>query len=277
MADLRATLGRDSALIAMVHLQALPGTPGSDLDPADIVRRAVDEARTLQRLGFDALLVENMHDAPYMLRTVGPEIIATMTAATAAVVAAVDLPVGVQVLAGANTAALAVAHATGAAFIRAEGFAFAAVADEGIMDVADAGPLLRERSRIGGESIAVAADVLKKHASHAICGDLSVREHVRGAEFMGADAIIVTGAHTGDSVDQALLNEARGATDLPLLIGSGATPENLAQFLCLADAAIVGSSLKQEGHWANALDEGRCSRVVGARDVATSGQSRQAR
>ena len=54
-----------------------------------------------------------MLDAPYLLREVGPEIIATMTAATSAVVNEVEVPVGIQVLAGANRAALSIAHAAG--------------------------------------------------------------------------------------------------------------------------------------------------------------------
>ena len=42
-------------------------------------------------------------------------------------------------IAGANRAALSVAHACGGSFIRAEGFHLAAVADEGLLDEADAG------------------------------------------------------------------------------------------------------------------------------------------
>ena len=45
---------------------------------------------------------------------------------------ATDLPLGIQVLAGANEAALAVAYSSGASFVRVEGFVFAHVADEGL-------------------------------------------------------------------------------------------------------------------------------------------------
>ena len=148
MPDFRSIINKSNALIGMVHLQPLPGTPNSSKTTQQIVDIAVDEATKLVEYGFDSVLIENMHDAPYLLREVGPEIVATMTVAAQAIVDAVDVPVGVQILAGANKAALAVALATGCHFIRAEGFAFASVADEGIMDVADAGPLLRERRRI---------------------------------------------------------------------------------------------------------------------------------
>ena len=62
----------------MVHLQALPGTAKSEKTPAQIVAIAVGEAMKLVELGFDAILVENMHDTPYLIREVGPEIVATM-------------------------------------------------------------------------------------------------------------------------------------------------------------------------------------------------------
>ena len=60
-------------------------------------------------------MVENMHDTPYqMAEQIGPEITATMTAVCAKLKSECgDLPVGVQVLAGANQQALAIAQAAG--------------------------------------------------------------------------------------------------------------------------------------------------------------------
>ena len=262
MADFRKIINKDKSLIGMVHLQALPGTANSKKTPEQIIDIAVDESTKLIELGFDAVLIENMHDTPYLLREVGPEIVATMTAAVAAVTDAVDAPIGIQVLAGANTAALAIAHATGSHFIRVEGFAFASIADEGIMDVADAGPLLRERRRIDADNIAILADIQKKHSSHALTADLSIGDHARGADFMGADGVIVTGNHTGHAVDIAQLREVRGATELPLLVGSGVTPGNIKEIFQFADAAIIGSSIKQDGNWANAIDSNRCQELM---------------
>ena len=262
MADFSLIINKDKALIGMVHLHALPGTARSSKSPQQIIDIAVDEATKLVGYGFDAVLIENMHDTPYLLREVGPEIIATMTVATRAIVEAVDAPVGIQILAGANKAAIAVAHAAGAHFIRAEGFAFASVADEGIMEIADAGPLLRERRRIEADSIAILADVQKKHSSHTITADLSIGDHARGADFMGADGIIVTGSHTGHAVDMAQLREVQGATELPILVGSGVTPKNIQDIFAFADAVIVGSFIKQDGNWANPLDETRCKELT---------------
>ena len=52
----------------------------------------------------DGVLVENMHDVPYLNRRVGPETTAAMAAVCSAVRSRVpsSMPCGVQILAGAN-------------------------------------------------------------------------------------------------------------------------------------------------------------------------------
>ena len=88
-----------------------------------------------------------------------------------------------------------------------------------------------ERRRIDADDIAILADIQKKHSSHALTSDLAIGDHARGADFMGADGVILTGSHTGHAVDVAQLREVRGATELPLLVGSGVTPENIKEIL----------------------------------------------
>ena len=114
-------------------------------------------------LSQDAILVENMHDIPYLNRQVGPEIVASMSVICNEVKrVANNLPCGVQVLAGANKEALAVAKAANFDFIRAEGFVFSHIADEGTMN-SDAGEVLRYRKQIGADSVLVFTDIKKKH------------------------------------------------------------------------------------------------------------------
>ncbi len=251
-------------LIGMVHLRALPGSPSHSLPPAEIVTVAVAEARLLSEAGFDALIVENMHDRPYLANAGCADTVATFAVAVAAVTAAVRIPVGVQVLSGATSAALAIAHAAGGSFIRAEGFVFASVADEGLLAEACAGPLLRERRRIGAEGVRIMADIRKKHSSHAITADLDGAAWARAAEFFGADGVIVTGSETGAAVDMRELAAVRAATGLPVLVGSGATPQSAAALLEHADALIVGSALKRDGLWSNDIDPARAEAMVRA-------------
>lgn len=260
--------GVPKALVGMVHVGALPGTPRATEPLQAIVEHAVMEARLLIEGGFDAVMVENMHDVPYLRREVGPEIVAGMTAVARAVRAAVDAPLGVQVLAGANRAALAVAQAADAQFIRAEGLVFAAVADEGILEQADAGPLLRYRKHIGAEGIAVVGDIKKKHSAHAITADVDIAEFARAAEFCGADGVIVTGIATARPTDINDLRKVRVATRLPVAVGSGTTPENIREMFASADAVIIGTWFKERGEWGNPPDPARVKEIVAAANRA---------
>ncbi|HSA20023.1 MAG TPA: BtpA/SgcQ family protein [Myxococcota bacterium] len=254
--------GAPRALIGMLHVGALPGTPAAREPLAALAERAVREARVYRDAGFHALLLENMHDRPYLKGAVGPEIVAGMTAVGVEVRRAVALPLGVQVLAGANREALAVALAIGAVFVRVEGFVFAHVADEGLIE-SSAGELLRYRRALGAEGIRVFADIKKKHSAHAITADVSLAETARAAEFFLADGLVVTGAATGDPADPADVEAAAAAASLPVLVGSGVHADNLGRYQGAA-GFIVGSSVKQGGTWDRPLDEARVAELVRA-------------
>jgi membrane complex biogenesis BtpA family protein len=257
-----ATFGSPRVLIGMLHVAALPGTPSAGAGVESVAERAADEARVFERAGFHAVMIENMHDRPYLKAAVGPEIVAAMTRVAVTVRSAVRLPVGVQVLAAANREALAVAHAAGAAFVRVEGFVFSHVADEGLVDGC-AGELLRYRRAIGAERVLVFADVKKKHAAHAITSDVDVVETARAAEFFLADGVIVTGTTTGREADPADVDVVARAVSVPVIVGSGTTPENIANYPA-ADGFIVGSALKRHGLWSNPIDPQRVDAVLRA-------------
>lgn len=252
------------AVVGMIHVGALPGTPRSR-DPLDaIIARAVHDAEVYAKAGLQAVLIENMHDLPYLNGAVGPEITAAMTAIGVTVRQAAPLPVGVQILAGANHEALAVAHAIGGAFVRVENFVFAQIADEGLMARAAAGPLLRYRKHIGADNVLIIADIDKKHASHTVTDDLGIEDVVRAADFFGADGVVVTGRVTGQAVEMEHLQAARGATELPLWIGSGVTKDNLAKLWPHADVFVVGSHFKKHGRWSAELDPARVAAFMDA-------------
>lgn len=255
---------REPALVAMIHVGALPGTPRSAMSVDAIARHAVDEARLLSECGVDSILLENMHDTPYLNRRVGPEIVSAMTAICAAVRAAVSLPLGVQVLAGANREALAVAHAASCHYVRCEGFVFAHVADEGLMAQADAGPLLRYRRMIGATNVAIIADVKKKHSAHEITADVDLTETAKAAEFFGADGVVVTGTATGEPTKPDDVAAVHKAVGIPVFVGSGVTPTNVKDVAGHAHAVIVGSCLKVDGKWHNPPDRARVEAMVQA-------------
>jgi len=248
-------------IIGMVHVAALAGTPKNSKSIKGIVSEALRDAELLAEGGVDAIMIENMHDRPYLNRTVGPEIVAAITAVAVELRRNFDLSMGIQILAGANKAALAVALAAGFDFIRAEGFVFGHLADEGWMN-SDAGELLRYRKQIGAEHIKIFTDIKKKHSSHAVSADVSIADTAKAAEFFLSDGVIVTGNATADKPSVEEVKAVKHAVKIPVIIGSGIDAGNIHEYWDFADAFIVGSSLKTDGHWENGVELARVLQLV---------------
>jgi membrane complex biogenesis BtpA family protein len=248
-------------VIGVIHVGALPGTPRGSRSVKELVGQARDEARVYRECGVDGVIVENMHDVPYLKGEVGPEIVAAMTAIGVEVKSECKLPVGIQILAGANIEAMAVAHAAGLDFIRAEGYAYAHVADEGIIE-ASAAKLLRYRKMIGAERVQVWADVKKKHSAHAITADVSLGQTAETVEFMDADCVIVTGSVTGEAPKVADVQEAKSHCHLPVMLGSGINELNIDQFYDEADGFIIGTYFKVDSLWSNTVDPARVTQFI---------------
>ncbi|VDP22833.1 unnamed protein product [Heligmosomoides polygyrus] len=235
-------------VFGMIHVPALPGTPMNRLSMPEILSIVRKETQIYAAANVDGLIVENMHDIPYVKSPVGPEITSSMTMACQMVTNTLGkqrdaMVLGVQILAAANKEAVAVAHCTGRSF------------SPRWMDGC-AGDLLRYRRSIGADSVAVVTDVKKKHSSHAVTSDLSIGDVAQGAEFFLADGVVVTGRCTGQAADFNDLEEVRKSCSLPVFVGSGVSISNVHQFSA-ADALIVGSEFKKGGKWKNELEAER--------------------
>jgi uncharacterized protein len=248
-------------VIGMIHLGALPGTPANRQSVSELLQAAGEEAKIYRDCGVDGIIIENMHDVPYLRGAVGAEIVATMTVIGQAVKQESRLPVGIQILAAANLEALAVALAAELDFVRVEGYVFAHVADEGLIE-SSAAKLLRYRRQIGAERVQVWADIKKKHSAHAITSDISLAATAEAVEFMRGDAVIITGSVTGEAPKTADVREVKTHCRLPLILGSGVDANNLADFYPLADGFIIGSAFKKDGHWAKPVEAGRVEALL---------------
>jgi uncharacterized protein len=243
---------RRQVIVGMIHLKALPGTPNYQNNDAEIIETALKEAAIYKKAGIDALAIENMHDVPYIKNDVGHEISAMMTVIGHEIKKTTGLPCGIQVLSSANRAALSVAKAAQLDFIRAEGFVYGHLADEGYIDSC-AGDLLRYRKQINAESIAVFTDIKKKHSSHALTADVSLVETAKTATYFLSDGLIITGTSTGEEANINDIKAVKTACQIPVIVGSGVTLNNLENYLSVVDALIVGSYFKDNGHWKGTL------------------------
>ena len=261
--------GRSHAVIGVIHCLPFPGAPDYEGRPvAEIVQEAVDEGRRYVAGGVDGLIVENHGDIPFAKPDqLGPETAACMAVTAAAVASACPVPIGINVLANAAHMALAVAKASGARFIRVNQWANAYVANEGFVE-GPAGSAARYRAALQARDIRIFADVHVKHGAHAITADRTLAELARDVEFFGADGAIATGQRTGDSAALDELQAIAAGTALPVLVGSGVTPDNVGDMFSVARAVIVASWLKRDGVWWNPVDPERLGIFMAAANRA---------
>lgn len=258
------------SLIGVIHLPALPGAPGAfGLSASHALARAgsqaVDEARKLERAGFEGLIVENFGDVPFYKDRVPPETVATMSIVAAAVRETVKIPVGVNILRNDGRSALCVAAVSGCDFIRVNVLGGVAATDQGLIE-GDAAFLLRERERLGASNIAILGDVHVKHAKSLSSDDvgLAVEETALRA---GASGVILTGATTGRPIDRETLERAHQVArehSIGIWIGSGATPANIKWMTAYASGVIVGSTLREGGQAGAPLDPRRIREFIKA-------------
>lgn len=220
--------------------------------------RALSDLAALEEGGADAALVENFGDAPFTKRA--PKItVAAMAIVVRELVRAARIPIGVNVLRSDGEAALAIAAAAGAQFIRVNVFAGVALTDQGVIE-GEAHRLLPLRRALGAQ-VAIFADVNVKHAWHPLPLAQAARDIARNMP----DALIVTGSGTGQPASPRELGEAKEASGLPVLVGSGVTLENLDTYR-EADGFIVGTYLKRHSRVAEGVDPARVAAL--ARRVA---------
>jgi membrane complex biogenesis BtpA family protein len=247
----------------MVHVAPLPGSPRWDGSMERVVAAAVADARTLIEGGMDALLIENHGDAPFTPGRVEAATVAALAVVAREVRAALPgTTLGINVLKNDARSALAVACAVGARFIRVNVHAGAVVADQGLVQ-SEAYGTLRDR-RLLGADVRIFADVGGKHATPLAPVDLE--QHARDLRHRGlVDGLVVSGPATGAATSLTDVKRVRGAVpDVPILVGSGVTPETASELLSVADALIVGTSLKHDGDVSQPVDLDRVRRLLDA-------------
>ncbi len=232
------------AVVGMIHLQPLPGSPGWTGDMKPVIAAALSDAEALVKGGVTAVMIENYHDVPFYPGAAPAETVAAMTVLVQAVKTSYpDLLLGVNVLRNDVDSALCIAVATGARFVRVNVHTGAALTDQGTIE-GRAWHTLRRRRELGAD-VGILADVRVKHARPLV--ERPLEDEVRDLRLRGlADGVIVTGAATGAGAAPEEVAAVREALpDCPLLVGSGVTSANVAGFLPRADGFIVGSSLQE--------------------------------
>ena len=256
---LKDLFGPEKPLIGCIHLLPLPGSPLYDGSMERIYGKALEEVAILTEWGVHGLIVENFRDKPFFPGRLSPETVASMAAVGREVVKKARVPVGINALRNDAESAVAIATAIGADFIRVNIHMNAVVSEQGIIQGASH-RTLRLRSALKSD-VLIFADVGVKHA--APLADRGLAIETRDLAERGlADGIIVSGEMTGEETKATDVEVVRQHTDLPILIGSGITRENIHRVYNKADGFIVGSYFKKDGKGENFIEKRRVKRFM---------------
>lgn len=138
---------------------------------------------------------------------------------------------------------LAIAHASGAEFVRLKVFVGAAMTMEGRKE-ALAVEALTYRHQLRRDDILILADVFDRTCVPLI--DVTPEQAAVGAQRLGADALVITGATFDESLQRIRAAKTAGITR-PILLGGSVTAQNVSQALAVADGAIVSTALMRDG------------------------------
>jgi uncharacterized protein len=251
----KSLFGGTKPVIAMVHLGALPGAPLYDRDKGleGLVESARADLAALQAADVDAVMFGNENDRPYEFAAD-----AASTVAMAYVIGRlrpeIAVPFGVNVLWD-PMSTMALAAATGAAFAR-EIFTGTYASDMGTW-APDAGKAVRYRDRLGRPDLVLLYNVSAEFAYSL--DRRSLADRARSAVFSSIpDAILVSGAITGEAADMSDLEAVKAALPhTPVLANTGVKHETVGDVLRVADGCVVGSSLKVDGNTWNPIDPDR--------------------
>jgi membrane complex biogenesis BtpA family protein len=229
-----------------------------------------------EKYSFDGVIIENFGDNPYDKRVTDPLTISVMSIICREVARTTSLVAGVNLLRNSGLEAYSIAVASGCRFIRVNALTETIISDSGVIE--PEAPRLKSL-RLHYPGIGVFADILVKHASSMSYAQLYLQ--ARGVGFSehdldravlrsivsdafergDADAIILTGFRTGESVNIDLVRYVRSLTGYPILIGSGVNDVNIKELSRYSDGFIVGSFVREEGRAGNPLSPKRLDKL----------------
>jgi membrane complex biogenesis BtpA family protein len=253
MADFRLTPGR-KAVIGMIHLAPLPGTPHHvDGSFGETLRTAVDSALALKRGGADGCLLQTVErvyrtdDVSDPARTAA---LALITRAVADATAGGGFQIGVQLMRNAVSASLAVAKVAGGTFVRASALVGMTLSPQGMV-TPDPMAIAEYRRKIGAEGIGLIPDIDSMHFSW-FGGGRTTGQVAKAARGAGADAVCL--GHPDEETTLRMIASVRAeAPGLPVVLAGHTDHGNAARLLAAADGAFVGTCLEPAG-WGGRID-----------------------
>ncbi len=260
MSWLKDVIGTEKAIIAMCHLQALPGDPYYDKEKGMkwVLEKAREDLIALQDGGVDAIMFSNEFSLPYMTK-VKTETVACMARIISELKPIIRIPFGVNCLWD-PIASLDLAVATDAKFVR-EVFTGVYASDFGFWNV-NCGEIVRHQREIGAENVKLLFNIVPEAAKYL--ADRDIEAIAKTTVFnCRPDALCVSGATAGSETNPEVLRKAKfAAGDTVVLANTGCRVDTIENLLSIADGAVVGTTFKYDGKFENQTDVRRVKQFM---------------
>ena len=247
--------GVKKPIIAMCHLQPLPGDPYYDAEKGMdyVLDCARKDLHALQNGGVDGIMFSNEFSLPYLTK-VEPITIAAMAWVIGALKEEITVPFGVNCLWD-PIASLDLCVAVGGKFIR-EIITGVYASDFGLWNT-NVGETVRHKMAIGAKNVRMLYNIVPEAARYL--ADRPIEEIARSTEFNNRpDAICVSGLTAGAETDTQVLTRVKSAVKrTPVLCNTGCNINNIARQLANSDGAVCATTFKYDGVFENAVDESR--------------------
>jgi membrane complex biogenesis BtpA family protein len=255
MSWLKDVFGTDKPIIAMGHMEPLPGDPS--YDPGKglewVIERIRANLRALQEGGVDAVMFSNEASLPYLTK-VEPVTYVTMARIIGEIRREIEIPFGVNVLWD-PLASIDLAVATGALFVR-EIFSGVYASDFGLWNT-NAGEVVRHQHHIHGGGVKLLFNIVPEAAAYL--GNRSLADIARSTVFNDRpDGLCVSGLTAGVPSSAEALRQVKAAVpQTPVFANTGVRLGNVEEQLAVADGAVVGTTFKRDGYIWNEVDPKR--------------------
>lgn len=255
MSWLKDVIGTEKAIIAMCHLQAMPGDAYYDEEKGMdwVTEKAKEDLCALQEGGVDAVMFSNEFSLPYLTK-VKTETVAAMARVIGELKPLIKVPFGVNVLWD-PIASLDLAAATGALFVR-EIMSGVYASDFGLWNT-NAGETARHQERLRAKHVKLLYNIVPEAARYL--ADRDIKMIAKTTVFnCKPDAICVSGATAGTATDVNVLADVKSVLpDTVVIANTGCRKDTIEGILKIADAAVVGTTFKYDGKFENQVDVNR--------------------
>ncbi len=259
MSWLKEVIGTEKAIIAMCHLDPLPGDPYyGDSSMEKVIENARKDLIALQNGGVDAVMFSNEFSLPY-LTNVETVTVAAMARVIGELKRDITVPYGVNVLWDPEKS-LDLAAAVDAKFVR-EIFTGVYASDFGVWNT-NVGRTIRHQHAIGASNVKLLFNIVPEAAKYM--ADRDIESIARSTVFNNRpDALCVSGLTAGSMTDTQTLKRVKDTVpDTVVFANTGVRYENVEQQLSVADGAVVGTTFKIDGVFENHVDEARVRRFM---------------